>query len=86
MILFLQCQCERLKELIKKVKDELADKDNKTGEEIKSSTSELQQASLKLFEVAYKKVRYHTSCISNLKYIAKMDVQKKGRKRLNQTK
>ena len=51
-------QSERLKELLKKVKDALADKDNKTAEEIKSSTSELQQASLKLFEMAYKKVSY----------------------------
>ena len=36
----------------------LADKDNLSGEEIKKQTSDLQQASLKLFEMAYKKVKH----------------------------
>ena len=34
----------------------LAEKDSKTPEEIKQEISDLQQASLKLFEMAYKKV------------------------------
>lgn len=39
-----------------KVKDLLANKDNSDPEEIKRATSSLQQASLKLFEMAYKKM------------------------------
>lgn len=39
-----------------KVKDLLANKDNSDPEEIKKATSSLQQASLKLFEMAYKKM------------------------------
>ena len=35
----------------------IANKDNETAESIRTVTSELQQASLKLFEMAYKKVR-----------------------------
>ena len=46
-----------MKEQIKEVKEKLADKDNMTGEEIKKSVSDLQNASMKLFEVAYKKMQ-----------------------------
>ena len=35
----------------------LANKDNESAETIKSSVNDLQQKSLKLFEMAYKKVR-----------------------------
>jgi len=49
-------ECDKLKEEIKKVKDILANKDNETAENIRTTTSELQQASLKLFEMAYKKM------------------------------
>ena len=49
-------QCEKLKELITKVRNMLANKDNEAPETIKTTVNELQQASLKLFEVAYKKV------------------------------
>ena len=35
----------------------LENKDNESAENIKKATNELQQASLKLFEMAYKKVR-----------------------------
>jgi molecular chaperone DnaK len=51
-----QEECTKLKEHIETVKKVLADKDNKTPEEIKKSTSDFQQASLKLFEMAYKKM------------------------------
>lgn len=34
----------------------LSNRDNETVESIKKATSDLQQASLKLFEMAYKKV------------------------------
>ena len=40
----------------------LANKDNETAETIKATTNELQQASLKLFEIAYKKVSF-TRCL-----------------------
>lgn len=50
-------QCSKLKEEITKVRDILANKDSETGENIKQAANNLQQASLKLFEVAYKKVR-----------------------------
>lgn len=49
-------QCNKLQEDIMKVKDLLANKDNSDPEEIKKATSSLQQASLKLFEMAYKKM------------------------------
>ena len=34
----------------------LANKENETGEDIKAKVNDLQQASLKLFEMAYKKM------------------------------
>merc|ERR1711953_1490220 len=46
----------KMKEQIKEVREKLADKDNMTGEEIKKTVSDLQQSSLKLFEMAYKKM------------------------------
>lgn len=49
-------ECTSLKEKIAKVRELLSNKDNETAETIKTSTSELQQASLKLFEMAYKKM------------------------------
>lgn len=49
-------ECDKLREEIVKVRDMLANKDNMDPEEIRKSTSTLQQASLKLFEMAYKKV------------------------------
>lgn len=49
-------ECDKLREEIVKVRDMLANKDNLDPEEIRKSTSSLQQASLKLFEMAYKKV------------------------------
>ncbi|XP_012734058.2 stress-70 protein, mitochondrial [Fundulus heteroclitus] len=49
-------ECTKLKEEITKVRDLLANKDSETGENIKQAANNLQQASLKLFEMAYKKM------------------------------
>merc|ERR1719400_1690317 len=46
----------KMTDQIKEVRDKLADKDNMDGEQIKATVSELQQSSLKLFEMAYKKM------------------------------
>merc|ERR1712008_291562 len=45
-----------IKAQITEVREKLADKENMTGEEIKKTVSDLQQSSLKLFEMAYKKM------------------------------
>ncbi|CAF94902.1 unnamed protein product, partial [Tetraodon nigroviridis] len=50
-------ECNKLKDEIAKVRDLLTNKDSETGENIKQAANNLQQASLKLFEMAYKKVR-----------------------------
>ncbi|CAG5124295.1 unnamed protein product, partial [Candidula unifasciata] len=49
-------ECDKLKEKIADVKNVIANKDSKTPDEIRQQTSDLQQASLKLFEMAYKKM------------------------------
>ncbi|ELU09753.1 hypothetical protein CAPTEDRAFT_225689 [Capitella teleta] len=49
-------ECTKLKENITKVRDLLANKENEDAEAIRIATSDLQQASLKLFEMAYKKM------------------------------
>ena len=54
---------ENLKKEIEKVRTVLANKDNETAENINKAAGEMQKASLKLFELAYKKV-----CLS-LKFI-----------------
>ncbi|CAB4056366.1 dnaK [Lepeophtheirus salmonis] len=46
----------KMKDQIKEVKDKLANKDEMDPEDIKKTVSELQQSSLKLFEIAYKKM------------------------------
>lgn len=53
---FFELQREKLSVLIEKLKSRLSNKDNETAESIREATNELQQASLKLFEVAYRKV------------------------------
>ncbi len=65
-------QCTKLNEHIEKVRNLIANKDNETAETIRAATQELQQASLKLFEMAYKKVRssgfvllHHTRTMSS---------------------
>jgi len=49
-------QCAKMRDHIAKVRDVLINRDEQTPESIRGATSELQQASLKLFEMAYKKV------------------------------
>ncbi|XP_018651000.1 putative heat shock protein 70 (hsp70) [Schistosoma mansoni] len=47
---------EKLSVLIEKLRSRLNNKDSETAESIREATNELQQASLKLFEVAYRKM------------------------------
>jgi len=47
---------EKMKTQITEVREKLANKDAMSGEEIKKTVSDLQQSSLKLFEMAYKKM------------------------------
>ncbi|KAL4844823.1 hypothetical protein H8958_020432, partial [Nasalis larvatus] len=49
-------ECNKLKEEISKMRELLARKDSETGENVRQAASSLQQASLKLFEMAYKKM------------------------------
>jgi len=49
-------ECQQLRDKIATVREMLAKKDEISGEQIKTATQELQQQSLKLFEVAYKKM------------------------------
>lgn len=51
-------QVGKLKEEIQAVRQKLSNKDNETQESLKSATDKLQKASLKLFEMAYKKVHF----------------------------
>jgi len=46
----------KIKELIQNTREVLAKKEELSAEAIRTSTNNLQQASLKLFELAYKKV------------------------------
>uniref|UniRef100_A0A8C6V6B2 Stress-70 protein, mitochondrial n=1 Tax=Neogobius melanostomus TaxID=47308 RepID=A0A8C6V6B2_9GOBI len=59
-------ECAKLKEEISKVQNLLANKDTETGETIKQAATTLQQASLKLFEMAYKKVLGDNGCKSGV--------------------
>ena len=45
-----------VKEEIEKLRARLANKDNEDADGLKAATDELQQKSLKLFEIAYRKV------------------------------
>ena len=49
-------ECNKLKEEISKMRELLARKDSEMGENIRQATSSLQQASLRLFKMAYKKM------------------------------
>jgi molecular chaperone DnaK len=53
----------KIKDLITKTREALAKKEELTGEQIRAATNDLQQASLKVFEMAYKKV-----CISQINF------------------
>ncbi len=61
-------QVTKLKEEIEKVRTVLANKDNETPENISKAAGEMQKASLKLFEMAYKKVG-STFCIENVLFL-----------------
>lgn len=50
-------QVDNLKKEMEKVRTVLANKENETAESIQEAASGMQKASLKLFEMAYKKVR-----------------------------
>lgn len=52
------CQVTKLLDEIAKVRVVLANTEQRTAESIKQATSEVQKASLKLFEIAYKKVSW----------------------------
>lgn len=49
-------ECQKLKEKISRTREVLMNKDNEPPEKIREVTHDLQQSSLKLFEMAYKKV------------------------------
>jgi len=59
MLILYVVQREKLKEHISKVRTVLSNRDNETSDSIRTATTELQQASLKLFEMAYKKVTFN---------------------------
>lgn len=50
-------ETDKLKEEIAKLREMLAKKDDTDPEEFRKATNTLQQSSLKLFEMAYKKVK-----------------------------
>lgn len=56
-------ECDKLREEITKVRELLADKDNADPEAVRKETGTLQQSSLKLFEMAYKKVSWEMTKI-----------------------
>ena len=56
----------KLKEDTTKLKEMIANKDNHSPEDIKNAASEFQKDSLKLFEIAYKKVRCRTDIIRKM--------------------
>lgn len=49
-------ECDKLREEITKVRELLANKDTADPEEVRKTVATLQQSSLKLFEMAYKKM------------------------------
>lgn len=49
-------ECSKLKEKITQLRELMANKDKETPESLREATQNLQQASLKLFEMAYKKM------------------------------
>ena len=66
-------QCGKLREHITTVRTMLESKDNESAENIKKATNDLQQASLKLFEMAYKKVRDERVLLQILRKIRTID-------------
>ena len=60
---FLVFQTEKLDKLIDDLKNVISKKDDADPEEVRKATSELQQQSLKLFEIAYRKVKKITKFV-----------------------
>lgn len=56
LLLITADEVQKMKDKIAEVREKLANKDEMDPEEIKKTVNELQQSSLKLFEMAYKKV------------------------------
>merc|ERR1719309_333319 len=67
----------KMKEKITEVRDKLQDKENMDPEEIKKTVSDLQQSSLKLFEMAYKKMAADRDTSSSSTSEEKKDEEKK---------
>ena len=59
MYLFFIFQVTNIKNKINDVRNLITNKDQESPETLRKATQELQQASLKLFEAAYKKVFIH---------------------------
>jgi hypothetical protein len=59
----LYVQVTEIREKIKALREKLSHKDQMTGETIRTAVNELQQASMKMFEVAYQKVCFFSSYI-----------------------
>lgn len=64
-----------MKQEISKVREMLAKKDEVDPEELRKTVSTLQQSSLKLFELAYKKVRIFI--INYCKFLNRQDLLQK---------
>ena len=64
-------EVQKMKDQITDVREKLAKKDEMDPEEIKKTVNELQQSSLKLFEMAYKKVRSTPSLLFFIPLILK---------------
>ncbi|KAG8332792.1 hypothetical protein J6590_015620 [Homalodisca vitripennis] len=72
--------CAKLKELINEVRDKLTKKEDIDPEEIRKATTQLQQASLKLFEMAYKKMAAEREGSSSSSTTEQTEEEKKEKK------
>ncbi|XP_046688546.1 heat shock 70 kDa protein cognate 5 [Homalodisca vitripennis] len=75
-----QEECAKLKELINEVRDKLTKKEDIDPEEIRKATTQLQQASLKLFEMAYKKMAAEREGSSSSSTTEQTEEEKKEKK------
>ena len=70
----------KIRNLISDVRSKLANKDSMDAEEIKTTVNELQQSSLKLFEIAYKKMAADRDSGSSSSSSSSSDSDKKEEK------
>ena len=63
----------KLKTEIEKLRSKLSNKDEETAESIREAFGEMQKASLKLFELAYKKVLIIAELIYNVSSLPLLD-------------